>query len=86
MTNKKALEMIDEYLLTDPNNIDKDWFMCLVICRQALVDSEKLEKRMAGVATSFADKLKAKLGVTKNYAIDETLAEIISYELGGKAK
>ena len=35
MEIKKAIEMIDEYLL-EPNNISKDWIEVLQMCRTSL--------------------------------------------------
>lgn len=40
MTIKRAVEMIDEYLM-EPNNIDKDWVEVLNLCRKALVSKNK---------------------------------------------
>jgi hypothetical protein len=44
MTTKKAIEMIDEYLL-EPNNIDKMWVEVLELCKEALmkVNSQQTE-------------------------------------------
>ena len=48
------------------------------------IEAEKAEKAQAEIERlkaeaikEFADTLKAKLGVTKNYAIDETLREMV---------
>lgn len=37
MDVKKAIEMIDEYLL-EPNNIHKDWVEILKLCRRLLLE------------------------------------------------
>ena len=46
MTDKKVIEMIDSYMLIDTNSIDKEWFMCLLHCRQAIVDKNKLTAKV----------------------------------------
>ena len=43
MTKEKAIEMIDEYL-SEPNNIRPEWIECLLFCRQALLENERLKK------------------------------------------
>lgn len=40
MTTEKAIRMIDEYL-TEPHSINKKWVECLMLCREALVDSDR---------------------------------------------
>lgn len=40
MTDKKIIELIDDYL-TEPHNISKEWVEALVVCRQALINQEK---------------------------------------------
>lgn len=39
MTVKKAIQMIDEYLL-EPNSIHKEWVEILLMCRKALADAD----------------------------------------------
>ena len=39
MTIKKAIEMIDEYLM-ESNSISADWVEVLKLCRKALVEKE----------------------------------------------
>ena len=43
MTAKKVIEMIDEYLL-EPNNISKEWVECLQVCRQVVIEQNKIVK------------------------------------------
>lgn len=42
MTKEKAIEMINEYLL-EPNSIDKNWVEVLKMCKNALVENDKLK-------------------------------------------
>lgn len=42
MNTEKAIKMIDEYLL-EPNSIHPEWVKCLQLCKQALVENEKLK-------------------------------------------
>ena len=47
MKIKKAIEMIDEYLL-EPNNIQKDWVEVLKICRCLLVENKNRDNTVYG--------------------------------------
>ena len=42
MDKKRAIKMIDEYLL-EPNNISKEWVECLRLCRMVLAESKSPE-------------------------------------------
>ncbi len=43
MQNNRAIQMIDEYL-SEPNNINKEWIECLLLCKNALLKTERKEE------------------------------------------
>ena len=44
MTIEKAIEMITEYI-SEPNNINKEWVECLILCKKALIRMDKEETK-----------------------------------------